>query len=285
MTIVQLVPTSTPIQGSPHYVNNPSRHLNVNSSIMSTFNYTDVALDGNATNLEWHGFETAESKGVRLLDTINSVKVFIKSKRHTVSFAFMNMGITVNLYGYSDTKDITTTANWDLDSVTFSKPGGGSWSRSDIDNATWSFAYKSLLMVGDIEVCQIYIEIDYTPTTFTLKGDTYTVVMPLPKHTSGIGTEITKDLSVINFWGNDIDITDKGINAQPLKLTGEIQLASNSTLRDEIDYMMEHGEEICISSSNCESAIYIIKSFNLDTIEGSPGWYTWSFELEFVREA
>lgn len=128
---------------------------------------------------------------------------------------------------------------------------------------------------------------------FSLYGTSTTIVFPYPEWGTP-DNKITKDVDLLDFWDNDLDTIDKGIDAQPLTIAGTVYRcgagdwktnSSITTWLDSIKYAMNNGEEFEINELGyCINGVYIIRNFTFDTIKKSPDYYAWSLTLERVRD-
>jgi len=138
--------------------------------------------------------------------------------------------------------------------------------------------------------------------TFTITSDTYTLKFNLPEY-GGATRTLTKDLALFNFWVGDISVIDKGIGDEPLVLGG-IELNSIAselcfpacfpicfdsglcTKFIKVWDIQNDGEEITISGlGDTLDGVYVIRSFDFETIKGTNLGFAWRFELEWVRSA
>jgi hypothetical protein len=93
---------------------------------------------------------------------------------------------------------------------------------------------------------------------------------------------ISKDIAVFNFWTDDIDAVDKGINNEPLHINGTITDTSNIQA---IHNAMDNNAEIRITGlGDCYDAVYVIVSFSYSTLKGTATGISWEMELQRVRD-
>ena len=128
--------------------------------------------------------------------------------------------------------------------------------------------------------------------TFSIIGDSYSVFFDKPVW-GGEQYNLQKDLQAFNFWSGNFSIHDKGINSEPIVLSG-VEIGSSACGCDHncfiakfvnIRTMARNNEEITISGlGNCIDAVYIIKSFSTKTMHKKDA-RGWSLTLEYVRDA
>jgi hypothetical protein len=102
---------------------------------------------------------------------------------------------------------------------------------------------------------------------------------------------ITKNVDVINFRNNDVEAVDRDINNIPLKIAG-VEYASTPSEVPFLAYkfetiwnIMEHDEEITIDDiDNCHNGVYVINSFEFNSIPKTANAYNWYITLEKVRD-
>jgi hypothetical protein len=93
---------------------------------------------------------------------------------------------------------------------------------------------------------------------------------------------ISKDIAVFNFWTDDIDVIDKGMNNEPLHINGTITDTSNIQA---IHNAMDDNAEIRITGlGDCYDAVYVIVSFSYSTLKGTATGISWEMKLEYVRD-
>ena len=138
--------------------------------------------------------------------------------------------------------------------------------------------------------------------TFTLQGTSTTLVFPKPAWANP-HNKISKNVELFNFKSGDIDTVDRGINAQPLTIGGTICIcgiwegvcfpicfpmcfsAPMTSWLNDITEAMNNGEVFTISElSNCLNGIYIIESFTFNTIKDTPECFSWSLNLEKIKD-
>jgi len=108
---------------------------------------------------------------------------------------------------------------------------------------------------------------------------------------AGQENTITKDIVVFNFWvDTDLETIDKGINAKPLILKGIISdsipvVVGRVGCVNNINAIMNTGTEVTINTEGgCIDGVYIIKSFSYSTIKGLADTFSFTLQLEFVRD-
>ena len=106
-----------------------------------------------------------------------------------------------------------------------------------------------------------------------------------------LDADITKNIDIINFRNNDVEAVDRDINKIPLKISG----VEYATTPSDVPYLaykfetiwniMEHDEEITITDiDNCYNGVYIINSFEFNSIPKTANAYNWYISLEKVRD-
>ena len=138
--------------------------------------------------------------------------------------------------------------------------------------------------------------------TFTITSDTYSLEFNLPEY-GGASRTINKDLDLINFWKGDISVIDRGIEDEPLVIGGiELTTGGNDSelcfpacfpicfaesLCGKVKNIWDiqnNGEEVTITGlGDTLDGIYIIKSFEFETIKKTNLAFAWRFELKWVR--
>lgn len=128
-----------------------------------------------------------------------------------------------------------------------------------------------------------------------------------------------KDIAVFNMWDGDLEVFDMGLNTQNLRIGGVWRICGEwegvcfplcfplcfsepfSETIENIHTIMNNGEEITIDwkgacfplcfplcflgdLGDCLNAVYVIKKFELNTIERAPSAFSYVFELEKVRD-
>lgn len=138
--------------------------------------------------------------------------------------------------------------------------------------------------------------------SFTLQGSTTTLYFPKPEWANP-NNEISKNVDLFNFWDEDIDTVDKGINTQTLSIGGTVCIcgpwaglcfpicfpacfsAPMTTWLENIESAMNNGKKFEISElGGCLNGVYIIKDFIFNTIPKSPECFTWGLNLEHIRD-
>lgn len=139
--------------------------------------------------------------------------------------------------------------------------------------------------------------------TFTLNCST-SGAFYLPKPTwDNAKASISKDVVLFNFWSNELDTVDKGINEEPEVLIGIWQVCGEwegfclpiclpicfsnklSDAVDELNDIMNNGEEITINElGDCLNGVFIIQDFQFSTIKGTPMAFTYMLKLQKVRD-
>ena len=126
---------------------------------------------------------------------------------------------------------------------------------------------------------------------FSIIGNSHTVSLTNPIW-GGEQYNLQKDLQSFNFWSGNFSIHDKGINSEPIVLSG-IEIASlvcgcghtcftNKFIN--IRTLARNNEEVEISGlGSCVDAIYIIKSFSTKTMRKKDA-RSWNLVLEYVRD-
>jgi len=123
---------------------------------------------------------------------------------------------------------------------------------------------------------------------FTMTSSTTEIRMSIPEW-DGEEREIGKNIDVINFWTDDLEIIDKDKISEPLILTG---VETGTCLEDDIankfndiwGIQNRHEEVTICGLGTCIDGIYIIKNFHFETIPGIITAFKWTMILEFVRE-
>jgi len=140
--------------------------------------------------------------------------------------------------------------------------------------------------------------------TFTLacsSGTNY--YFPIPEWASP-DNEISKTVDLFDFWDNDIDTVDRGINTQTLKIGGTICICgvwegvclpfcpdsfcfsqAMTTFLDSFRQAMNNGEEFTINElGNCLNGVYVVRNFSFNTIKRTPSCFRWELDLERVSD-
>ena len=127
--------------------------------------------------------------------------------------------------------------------------------------------------------------------TFSIIGDSYSVFFAKPIW-GGESYALDKDLQSFNFWSGNFSVHDKGINNEPIILSG-IEIGDESCGCDHdcfiakfvnIRAMARNNEEIIISGlGDCIDATYVIKSFTTKTMHKRDA-RIWVLTLEYVRD-
>lgn len=142
---------------------------------------------------------------------------------------------------------------------------------------------------------------------FTITSDCYTIQLHMPEP-YGESNQINKDLQSFSFWTENYDVRDDGIASQPLVLTG-IESYMGVTKRGlcaplcspwctkvilpefyqyvrHIWEIMDNHEEVTITGlGDCMDAVYVIKSFSIDTIpKFGLNALRWNMTIEKVRD-
>ncbi len=134
----------------------------------------------------------------------------------------------------------------------------------------------------------------YPCLTFTLQGTTTDLLFPKPEWANP-NNEISKNVDLFNMWSGYISTVDRGINTQSLSIGGTVtvnenreewsNLAAMTTWLDSIETAMNSGEEFTINElGDCLNGVYVIKDFSFDTIKGVVNAWSWSLNLERVRD-
>ena len=126
---------------------------------------------------------------------------------------------------------------------------------------------------------------------FNLDDGTTSINMPIPSIGAG-DSSINNDVDVFDFWDDDFDTINKGINSQPLSLSGVIGICGEDdteaklcTKIEQIWTFQNEGAELTITGlESCMNAVYIIKSFNIGTMPKYINLFRWSMALEKVRD-
>ena len=127
--------------------------------------------------------------------------------------------------------------------------------------------------------------------TFSILGDSYSVYFAKPIW-GGEQYNLQKDLQSFNFWSGNFSIHDKGINSEPIILSG-VEIGDADCGCDHACFtakfvnmraMARNNEEVTISGlGDCIDAVYIIKSFGTKTMR-KPDARGWTLTLEYVRD-
>jgi len=136
--------------------------------------------------------------------------------------------------------------------------------------------------------------VGYPCPTFTLIGTSTNILFPKPEWANP-NNSISKNVSLFNFKSGDLDTVDRGINAQPLTIGGTVFIyagvdnwCDNATMTiwlDSIKTAMNNGETFTINElGDCLDGVYVINNFTFSTIPGSPDGFTWSLNLERVKD-
>lgn len=139
--------------------------------------------------------------------------------------------------------------------------------------------------------------------TFTLTGDSYAVILNKPIW-GGVNGSVNNQLDVFNFWDDDFDVVNRGLETEPLLLSGiEIMEGDNvgicfpicfpmcfaKPLCDKLEHineMMDKHEAITITGlGDNVDGVYIISSFDYGTVRESPLSIQWKLDLQYVRES
>ena len=134
----------------------------------------------------------------------------------------------------------------------------------------------------------------YPCDTFTLHGTSTNILFPKPEW-GNPDNSISKSISLFDFWTGDIDTVDRGISAQPLAIGGVVSifadtpswanLAAMTTWLDSIKTAMNNGEKFTINElEDCLNGVYVVKDFTFNTIVGTINAWSWSLNLERVRD-
>lgn len=105
--------------------------------------------------------------------TINSVTVYFRfcsSAANKTHYAqpFLRLNTTET----TGTEQEHTAKTWTTYSQILARPGGGSWSWTDINNLQIAIGLRDA-DAGNPQLTQVYLEVDYTPPTITNSPDTY----------------------------------------------------------------------------------------------------------------
>ena len=143
-------------------------------------------------------------------------------------------------------------------------------------------------------------------STFTLSSSSgEDFYFPYPEWGSP-DNKITKDIQLFNMWSNsDIELVDKGINNQPLKIGGTICICdiwegicmdsfcmsslcfsqAMTAFLDSFNQEINAGEKFTINElGGCLNGVYVVKNFRFDTIKRVPSCFRWELELERVGD-
>jgi len=124
---------------------------------------------------------------------------------------------------------------------------------------------------------------------FQFTTSSFSMYLPLPK-ISGAERNITKNITLFNFWSNNIAVDDTGIDTEPLVLSGYlvVDVYTRDTIAGKIEALNElanNNEEVIISGINDRiDGVYIINSISFNNMRGTTHGFTWSISLEFVRD-
>lgn len=138
----------------------------------------------------------------------------------------------------------------------------------------------------------IYPECDISCQAFSIIGTINTVALYKPVW-GGEGYMLHKDLQAFNFWSGNFSIHDKGIDSEPIILSG-VEIGSGICGCNHACFtakfvnmrtMANNNEEIEISGlGDCVDAIYVIKSLSTKTMHKRDA-RIWTLTLEYVRDA
>jgi len=125
---------------------------------------------------------------------------------------------------------------------------------------------------------------------------------------AGVENSFTKDLQVINFWTNTLSTVDKGLYDEPLVLHGKLnrrrRLYTNADtgvcfplcfplcfpdwfadMYENFNNDMNNGCEFTISElGDCINGVYVVKDFEIRTVDKNPYYYDYTLTLERVRD-
>lgn len=128
---------------------------------------------------------------------------------------------------------------------------------------------------------------------FSLHGTATTILFPYPEWGTP-SNRVDKTVDLLDFWDDDLDTIDRGINTQPLTLAGTVckcgtgvweNYAEVGVWLDSIKTAMNDGEEFEINElGDCINGVYIVKDFTFNTIKKYPNCYEWNLSLERVRD-
>lgn len=122
---------------------------------------------------------------------------------------------------------------------------------------------------------------------FSLITDTYNLYLPLPMW-GAPNKKLTKDITLFNFKTFAIEVVDKGINSEPTNLQGHfvVGVYTRNTISGKYEILvdiMNNNKKITISGINDYlDGIFVIKSWKLRSIPGSPKGFIWVLALEYV---
>ena len=138
--------------------------------------------------------------------------------------------------------------------------------------------------------------------TFKIESNTHTIYLTKPNW-NGEDRNITKDVTLFDFWDDTFTTVDKGLDSEPLRLEGIETVCGinegvcfpfcfpfcfSQPLSNKFGYLndlMNKHEEVKITGlGDCMDAYYVVRNFRYDTIKNTPGAYKWSLELEFKKE-
>lgn len=139
--------------------------------------------------------------------------------------------------------------------------------------------------------------------TFTMSPSVSTDFnVPMPTWDSVRGG-LQKDVQLFNMWEGEIETVDRGLNNQGIALSGVWRICGewegfcfpicfpicfSEKFADAIEHIhsvMNDGEEVTVTGlEDCLDAVYVIKSFNLNTIVGTNTGFSYYFDLEKVRD-
>lgn len=157
---------------------------------------------------------------------------------------------------------------------------------------------------GDVaELCLIYMDDADTCgcEVFNIIGGGTLIRLHKPDW-DGEEKSISKDIAIFDFWDDTFETVDKGLNTEPLRLTGiEYVCGMNegvcfpfcfpfcfsgklSSKFAELDTLANNDSVVRIEElGDCMDGYYIIRNFHYDTIPKTPGAYKWSLELEWKK--
>lgn len=183
------------------------------------------------------------------------------------------------------------------DSLSFFK--GLRFSIGDTAKASDDLTFAAEIDIADVAKASDIFASD-TPSaipcecpTFTLNGTSTSILFPKPEWANP-NNEISKNVSLFNFWSGDIDTIDKGINTQTLTIGGTVCICGNddwkneiamTTWLDSIKNAMNDGERFTINElGDCLNGVYVIGDFVFNTLKGTSTGFTWSLSLERVKD-
>lgn len=156
-----------------------------------------------------------------------------------------------------------------------------------------TFKY-SLFILDNISVLDdmLFDMLDICGNVFNIRSDTHSIYLPMPERGGEAGT-LNNEIKLFDFWADERDTVNIGINSEPIVLSGtiyactddeDVEMTAIATKFLNIHDMMNKHKEVTITElGDCFDAVYIIKNFRYGTIRGNPYAYTWNLTLEYKR--